>query len=306
MAYTSLILADLASGASSVISPRDGIAAASLDVAPTVRAVEEDHVGGHGANDRTRLFGSGGVTLAVRLFPALNGSLTPELLLDEIQPMLDPGSRPVLIAANDQWGGATRQIGLRFDSLSGPVTDPSYTDVALSWKAPGGVWQATNPVTATIGAFIDSSTGLTWGVTGLTWTSAGAIWPATTQVQPPIITNPGGLAVPWTARIYGPCTGPKLGNDSAPNAGSPTGTGLTLEWTDALSLAAGEYVDIDSAKWSALRNGDPGQPVDRMLNFGASNWWLMGRGVNQIRYYPTAAGAGSVAQLSFNPGWTLR
>jgi hypothetical protein len=104
----------------------------------------------------------------------------------------------------------------------------------------------------------------------------------------------GNAAAQWTAALYGPCAGPALANDT---------TGLTLEFTSGLVLAPGEFIQLDSATRTAVRNGDPSQPVTGNLSFDTSSWWLMQPGVNVIRYYPDSAGAGSVAQLSFRNSW---
>lgn len=107
-------------------------------------------------------------------------------------------------------------------------------------------------------------------------------------------TSPGTVASQWQAFLYGPCTGPKLANDA---------TGLTLEFTDDLSLNPGEYVFLDSASHSALLNSDPGSPVLANLNFGTSDWWLIQPGVNQLRYYPSSGSAGAEAVITYRPAW---
>jgi hypothetical protein len=153
------------------------------------------------------------------------------------------------------------------------------------------VWEDSTALTAVVGAFIASTTGLTWSVTGVTWTSAGAVWPPSTSPSPSIVTNPGTLGTQWQASLYGPCTGPKLASDT---------TGGALEFDDGLTLGAGEYVAVDSRNRTAYRNGDTSQPVIGNLTYPAT-WFPLQPGANDLRYYPSAAGPASAAVLTWRP-----
>ena len=78
---------------------------------------------------------------------------------------------------------------------------------------------------------------------------------------------------------------------------------MTLEFTTDLVLNLGDYVLLDSATQSAYLNSDPHSSVLQYLNFSNSDWWLIQPGLNTLRYYPSDADAGAVAQLSFRPAW---
>jgi hypothetical protein len=289
MAVTAITLTDPASGISVPIMPAVGVAAQILDVAAPARAVAVDRVGAHGSFDTTAFYGPAAVSLTMLLYP--DGGITPEAFLDQLGQLLNPALRPVLVVTNDAWA-LPRQITVRFDSVSVPVSDPTNQPVQVTWTGPRSVWEDAVEVTATIGAFIASATGLTWDVTsGITWTSAGVSWPASTSPSPQLVTNTGTLACDWVGFLYGPATGPKIANDTA---------GGALEFDDSLILPPGEYVLLDSSTRTAYRNGDLTQPVTGNLTFPAV-WWLMQPGVNNVRYYPSAAGGGAAAQLAFRP-----
>jgi len=378
---TAITLTDPASGISVPILPADGVAAQVLDVAAPARAVAEDRVSAPGSFDSTLYSAAAAVSLQLLLYPGLSQS--PEEFLDALGQLLNPASRPFLIVANDQWAGP-RQLTVRYDSISKPLSDPTNWPVQVSWVAPAGTWDDASLTTFTVSAFIAATTGLTSnaatdagfaytatsatpsvftatghdfangtqvvlsggtppagvlasgeptfqngkpyfavgvsgatfkldtapGGTGLASTSTGSgtatdlggvsiavggiVIPASTAGSPAIVTSAGTAVSQWTAQLYGPCAGPKLANDS---------TGLTLEFTDDLVLGPGEFAYLDSATRTATRNNDPSQPVTGNLNFRTSDWWAIVPGINLLRYYPSSAGAGAVAQVNFRAAW---
>lgn len=310
MTYTAISLVDLATGISSVIKPRDGVAAMTLDVQPAVRAVSDSRAGADGTMDVTQFTDAAAVTLTLRLWPADSG-LTPELFLDEIAPLLAPWRRPALVVSNDQWPG-DRQLFVRFDSRTAPVDNPASTDIAISWKVPSGCWTATALTEFDLPALQDPTTGLHLTPTGLhVVAGAGIRFPAATSLASSLVAVPGSLRPPWKARLYGPCTGPKLTNDT---------TGQSVIFTDALVLAAGQYVELDSAARTANLLSDPAQSQLGLLDFANTAWFTLepgagagyppaypavypgAGGVNLIRYHPTS-GAGAGAVLTFAPAW---
>ena len=293
MTVQAITLTDPVSGLSVPILPADGVAAQILDVAAPARAVLEDRVAAHGSYDTTRYLSAAAVSLSLLLYPA--SGQTPELFLDSLGPLLSPAARPALIVANDQWA-APRQLTVRYDSVSKPLSDPSNWPVQISWQAPAGVWEDSAPTVTTIGSEVTTTTtGLEFDpTTGTVVTSAGYVFPPTTQVPSSQVTSAGNAASQWQAYLYGPCTGPRLANDSA---------ALTLEFTTDLTLNLGDYVLLDSQSQSALLNSDPGGSVLQYLNFTTSDWWLIQPGLNILRYYPSSADAGAQAQLSFRSAW---
>lgn len=371
MAYTAMVLTDPVSGYSVQIQPVDGVSAMSLDVQPTVRAVTEDRVGSAGAQDTTLLLSAAAVTLTLRLYPT-GGGAGPEVFLDALGPLLNPASRPYLIVTNSQWA-QQRQMTVRFDSRVAPVSDPTFTDAVISWKAPNGVWEASALTNLTVPVSLPSATGIDFKAQGANFTissatnaspcvftatgsnytagtqviitggslptgftsgqayfilaptantfqlasslggtalaststgsgtvfdrggihftsAAGLDMPATTAPGEFQVNNPGTAASPWTASLYGPCTGPKLANDA---------TGFTLEFTDDVVLAPGSFIALDSNARTALLNNNPNSPVLGSLNFGTSDWWQIQPGINTFRYYPTTGSSAAVALISY-------
>ena len=293
MTYTAITLQDPVSGLSVPILPADGVSAQILDVAAPARAVAEDRVGAHGSYDTTRYLSAAAVSLSLLLYPGV--TQTPEKFWDALGPLLNPGLRPVLVVANDQWP-QPRQLTVRYDSTAKPFSDVTNWPVQISWVAPAGVWESSVLTTAGIQSLIASTTGFEFGSSGAVITSAGYVFPATSQPSPSQVTSAGNAASQWQALLYGPCVGPRLANDT---------TGQTLEFGTGLTLGLGDYVLLDSATQSAQLNSDPSPSASvlKYLNFSTSAWWLVQPGLNIVRYYPSSADAGAQAQLSFRAAW---
>jgi hypothetical protein len=291
MTYTTLSLVDGASGLSCVLRPRDGVAVQTLDVQPNIRAVSNSVAGGDGAFDITQFAGPASVTVSLRLW---NGAQSPEAFLDELAPLLAPWRRPALVVSNDQWTGP-RQLAVRFDSRTAPVDNPVSTDLAVTWDVPSGCWTATALTEYDLPALADPTTGLHITDTGLHFVAgAGITFPAVTTPSPSLVAVPGSARPAWKARLYGPCTGPKLTSDTL---------GLDIVFTDSLVLTAGQYVELDSAAHTANLLSDPAQSVLDKLDFAKTTWWDLEPGItNQVRYHPSS-GAASGAVLSFSAAW---
>src|SRR5882724_7910541 len=252
-----MTLADPVSGLSSIIQPRDGVSVMTLDVQPGVRAQSDPVPGGDGENDVSEFLAAAALTLT-----------------------------------NDQWA-SPRTLTLRFDSKTAPVDNPVSADVAISWKVPSGVWQDAAPVEYDLAALLAPTGGLHLAAgSGLhSVPVTGVHLTASSGLSPSLVTVAGSAPPPWKAKLYGPCVGPKLANDTA---------GLDIAFLDSLVLAAGQYVEISSGRTANLLS-DPAQSQLGLLDFAHTSWWALQPGVtNFIRYHPTS-GAGSGAVLTFSP-----
>ena len=229
MTFVSISLVDPVSGTVVPILPRAGISVNTLDIAASARAIELDRVDGHGTYDITRWLGSAAVSLTMQLWDDADSGQTAAGFWDELSMLLSPNLRPVLLCDNDAWD-APRQITLRFDSDTKPLSDPTVWPVQVSWKAPMAMWEAVVPAEYFINATIAGVTGLLFTSSGLIFApAAGIVFTGTAQTAEAIVTN-GAFDTQWQARLYGPCSGPVLGNDSA---------GQALVFQSGLTIAAG-------------------------------------------------------------------
>lgn len=83
-------------------------------------------------------------------------------------------------------------------------------------------------------------------------------------------TNAGNFNSPPVLRVTGPITNPQLRN-------STTDEDL---YVDNLTLAAGEYIDIDMLNRTVEKND--GSNLYSRVRFPASSWWLVAPGANTI------------------------
>jgi hypothetical protein len=289
---TAITLVDPDRGLSSVVMPRTGIAWQGLDVVAAVRAQTDARVGGHGAIDSTLYADAAAVTLTLHLMYPVRA------LLDELGQFCNPAARPYLVVSDDEWDG-DRQVRLRFTTTAKPIAlgQGLDRDAQYQWVAPDGLWVDTVQQEADIPASAASTTGLDFtATTGMdVKPTTGIDFPASTTAADSLVTVGGDVAPPWVARLYGPCTGPKLYNDTAGGQG--------VVFLDGLVLAAGQYVELNSRDRTANLLSDPGQPQLAFLDFAHTTWWdLVAGAVNSIRYVPSAiGGGGAIAQLLFNP-----
>ena len=298
MAVTAITLTDPVSGASVVLMPRDGVVAAALDVAGTARTsgagssnqTVYDRVGAHGAYDVTQYLSEAAVTLTMVLVPPADPAQSIESVWDSISALLDPALRTVLTVSNNAWAG-DRRITVRYDSDSKPFSDPTNWTVQVSWKAPDAVWESAAQSMYAIQAYIATPSGEYVTSTGLLVASSGDLLTAGAGPQQTEVVN-GAFAAQWQAVLYGPCTGPAFVNAS---------TGASLSFP-GLTLAAGDYVFLDSRLQTAVRASDDAD-VTSMLDFTVSRWWLLGAGTVLVTYKPGSASGGSEAILTFRPSW---
>lgn len=273
--------------------PRDGVEPQSLTVGfPDVREVSEPRTDDDGVRDSTQLFGARAVALEMVMY---EDPAAIAVTIDELKTFLHPRLRPYLYITDDGWPIGERRIRLRADQLSEPYTgyvSSVQRQVQTQWKAPDGVWEAVDLVSVTINADVEDAGGLSFPIT------FPIAWTATQATGASVVTNLGGIPSHFVARLYGPCSGPELTNDT---------TGETIKFTggdDGLTIAAGDYVEIDTRERTAylLSMTDASRLSD--LDYTVTSWWRLEPGDNQIRYHPAdGAGPGSAAVIDYRPAW---
>ena len=271
-----------------VLLPRtdQGVFLQNLDAPmPAVRESAEDRTDDDGTRDTTSLFGARACSIDLLV------TQDPRAVEDELTRFLHPRSRPFLVVEDDGWLQA-RRLGLRADQFSAPLTlDTARWDgrrISVGWKVPSGVWEGEEAVTETVGADIVTTDGRTYPKT-YPWS-----YPTTLASGATIVTNVGSIPSHFTARLYGPCTGPRLINGL---------TGEVIAFRSALSLAAGEYVEVDTRERTAYLLSQAGASRLSFLNFEVTSWWRIEPGDNPVRYVPATSSAGAAAVITYRPAW---
>lgn len=254
---------------------------------PDVREVTEDRTDDDGTRDTTSLFGARAVS--VELLVTKN----PRSIEDELSRFMHPRSRPYLVVADEGWSGP-RRLRLRSSGMDAPLEvdlPQRMRRIQAQWRAPDGVWESDDVSSSTVGADVDSDGGLSFPV------EFPLGWAATQASGVTLLSNIGSVPAHFTARLYGPCSGPRLINQT-------TGEEITFE--SSLTLAAGDYIEIDTRERTAFLtvNGSDSQ-VGRLnfVNFEVTSWWRIEPGQQAVRYAPPLASAGAAAVIEWRAQW---
>ena len=296
MTVTSMVLTDPARGLSYQLLPNDSVRVADFEVTAAVRAVSEDWANADGSSDTTKWVSSAAVTIDLAAVGAAGGDSIGQVL-DKIGGLCLPWARPWLVVTDTEWP-APRQIQLRFDSHSHQYELDTIRQVQLSFKGPRGLWEDTTLQIFDIGADVPDSTGLVFtSASGtLAHSATGYVFPASTGQSPSVIGISGNARPRWTAKLYGPATGPKL---------TRADTGQSVNFTDGLTLGAGQYLQIDPQARSALLGNDPDASRLANLDFATSEWFPLDPGqANRLRYHASSGTTGgTIAVITVNPVW---
>ncbi len=283
MAITGMRLVDGAS--EMVLYPRDNLIVLGLAPgSPSIRAVVESRADGDGEVDTTLRFGSRAVALELRAID------TPAAFLDELTFFTRPSARPYLYVDDDEWA-QTRRLRLRVEQWSAPLDAdqaPFIRDMQAQWRCPDGTWESEDETPVIVGADAPASVGFSAPFSAPISLTATA---ATNSAQ---TANVGNTETYFTARMYGPCTAPRLVNDT---------TGEELTFSSALTLAAGEYVEVDTQNRTAYLNSSTSESRLGYVDFSVSTWWQVQPGLQDIRFAPTSPSAGSQAEITYRPRW---
>lgn len=263
----------------------DQLILTSLDIpSPETRAVADNRTDEDGTDDETQHHGARAVSAVVKLCDI------PAVLVDQLNSYLHPRSRPYLVVADDEWPAA-RRLRLRADQWSSPIDHLAHLvrEHQLSWRAPDGVWEASDLATFTLNAAEGDTAGRIYPMV------MPRTYPPTSSTGAILVTNPGTSWSHQIVRLYGPCNGPRYTNED---------TNQTLVFHESLALGLGEYVEVDTRERTALRNSDADSSALTYLDFAISTWWLIPPGQSTVRYHPASGvDPGCQAVVDYRPAW---
>lgn len=248
----------------------NGINCSQLDIGwPSVRAVSENRPGSDGTIDETKFMGARAVTVRLDVTAGENGS-TRRSNLDLISRFCHPGLRPRIVWV-DPTGGYERGIDLRADQGSAPFTSSQHSTIQVSWVAPAGVITSEGWMAVDIYPSSDVP-GRTYPLT------FPRVYPSSVG-GPETVVNAGTISAEWTARIYGPVTGPVLENVS------------TGEWIGfpGLTIASGDYLALNSANRTAVLNDVASASRYSYFDFAGSTWWRLAPGSSLVDFSASSA-----------------
>jgi len=274
------------------IRPRADIGLSDYDWGfPDIRSVTTDRTDKDGEDDTSQFIGASAITMTLTLWTGTRA------VLDELGKYCTPDQRPYLYVLDDEWS-TERRVRLRADKLSRPVPrrQGPKREVQLSWAAPEGLWEDAEETTTVISATIPSTSGLLTPVLGANGNTYAALFANSNSTGAVSVLNAGNVRMGYTVAIYGPCTGPALYNDT---------TGQVIAFKSSLVLGAGEYLDIDPVNRTVFLNSDPNASRLNQVDYTLTDWWMLQRGVNGVRYQPASATPGSAAFLTTRTKWIV-
>lgn len=284
-----LSLVDEDSGDELVLMPSDdadGLWLTDLDLGfPDIRDVVEPRAGGDGTVDHTSRFGARTVTaqfVATGGIPAVN----------RLRAWMHPARRPLLRFTPA--GGAAQQFHVRTAGHASPVlvlARRGIVELSVQWRVPDGRAYSVAEHVEQVSP-VSPEEGRTYPLVY----DPDRVYPFTGGLGTATVVNEGTAPVWPVWRAYGPCTAPRFGNDS---------TGEVLEFTDALVVADGSFVEVDTQARTVRIDGVDSVSANRRqtLDFGASSWWQLAAGSNVVRFYPRSFSAGCTAEVVWRHGY---
>ena len=270
-----------------VLLPSDTVLLTAFEVGtPEVRAVMRGRAGRDGYADETAHLGNGLATISGEFWG--DETSTAAELLDRLKRFCHPSRRPLLVY---RWDGTEeRTATLRYDGIGDPVTVERQNLIAwhVSWHIPAGV-------SVGVRRTVTANPGL--GESGRTYPKTyPRAYPLHTGNGTVLVEHPGSAPTAPLVRVYGPCSGPRLANNT---------TGQRLEFFSSLSVAAGDFLELDFDQRTVRMNGnaDAGANRRRYLDFGRSAWWTLQPGMNEVVYYPITSTVPSVAEITYAPAY---
>lgn len=252
------------------------------------RVVADDIPGQDGSDDQTANFSTRTIQLTGVIGPTLAGA-SRSVNFDAFTPFIFPGARPTLVYSLDD-DMAQRCLDLRVNQWTNPINHPvNASAFSVQFVCPNPIPYDPNQQEVDVPFATGSTSGFTFPFTfPLTFgTTVDA-----TEGSAFVTSNGTYLAWPLL-RIFGPCTNPAVfWND--PITDLPIGVQVVFS---GLTIAAGDYVEVDCRQRSALVDGDPEASVYQFVDFINSNFGPLQPGTNLLRATATTSAAGAVVQV---------
>jgi hypothetical protein len=246
-----------------LMDDQQGFRVSELDLGyPTVREDSDPWPARNGENDLTRLVGARAVSISGALVPSAAGSR--QKAWHALAPFLDPRARVTVTYQVDGDVGA-RTMTVRAAQLSGPFNDRSVSMVHLGFKAADPfAYDATGAQAIVYVTTSGSGGGRAYNLV------FNRVYPPGGQTSATLI-NHGDFPAYPLLRFYGPITGPSA---TFGRVVAGVTTTSTLAFQPSYIISPGHFVEVDTAKRSALLDGDPAQSQYPYLmpDMGSSGW----------------------------------
>lgn len=251
---------------------------------PAARDVVEDIPGSAGTLDFTSLASASSHTVDVKVFD-VDGD-TRHQAVNRLRAAVSPTRWPdrswlrALFPGDNTWWRAYVR-----GTVSSPITAGAgaseYLPVRLDLIAPDGVWLSDDQFYGQVRGGVLTG-GYSYPVTyplSLGGGVAGYVL---------VVENTGLEPAPPVYRIRGYAKNPDI----------RSGDGSKRMLFNGLTVAAGHYVDVDTATRTALYDGDVDRPVSKYVRpVDGSTWWDFGPGSNEVVFNADTLGDTSILEI---------
>lgn len=268
-----------------LLDPYSGFVINAIDLGDAVtREVVDDAVDADGTDDTTAFTGARTITLQMKLVPPAGE--TKQSMRTRLRAFTHPRLRPILYVQFDD--EVEQRIVLRRSKWSNVAESPALAPVTVQWVAPTGIIESAELHQVVANA---SGTGSEGGRTydktyDKTYTGGTTVGSATAE-------NAGTADAYPLLRIYGPCTNPTIEQITQ---------GRELVFS-ALTINAGEFLEVDTRERTIRYNGDPADSRYDNLDFPDSQWWTLSPGTNLLRLNPATFTAPSNLVVEYRDAW---
>ena len=257
----------------------------SLDLGfPEIRQESYAQPGADGTIDNTRYFGRRLITASVVLNP---GSWQRE---QDLRAFLSPQFRASMTI--EPTAGTKLTTTVRGAAFSAPITiedlGGNVRRMQAQWVAPLGILESFDLREAIAHAAGSvPAAGRTYDL------SFDRDYPAAPPSGSAEVVNAGSANAYPVLRVYGPCTGPLIEH---------TELGKSMDFP-TLSIAAGDFLEIDTRSKTIRYNGDPADSRYGDLDFATSAWFWLVPGSQRVRFIPDSFTAPSQVQITWRDAW---
>jgi hypothetical protein len=254
----------------------------SVDVGyPDIREVVIPVSGAHGMFDTTQWFGERAIT-AVMTLPA---GVAADAAFDTLAGLMNPGLRLYAYIQRPGWSTERRAVvrSSAFTCAPGVVRQAQCV-----WKMPAAVFEDSVLSSATLTPSGSAEGGFSFPLSFPLSFNFGLVPGAG------FVSVAGNIPAVPIISIYGPCTDPLV---------RLVATGQQVAFK-GLTVADGDFLQIDLGNRTVHMNGDPAQSRYSTLDFTSSSWWTLPVGANQQVVFSAQAPSGACqAIISWRSRW---
>ncbi len=251
----------------------------SLDLGfPDVRDSSETVPGMDGEVDTTAHVGARAITAEVFVSQSGTGPL-----VDKLAGVMHPGARHWLYVGRADWPGE-RRILARGGTFACPPGNVRRAQ--MGFRCPAGLLEDAAEESVTLAPQGSATGGMTMPEEFPLTFDPGLVPGAR------LIDVGGTVSTLPVVDIFGPCTDPLV---------RVVGTGAQM--TIRGDIAAGDFVRIDTAARTILRNNDPNFSVYGQLDFATSSWLILPVGNAQVVFSPLSSSGNCQAIMRWAKRW---